>query len=673
MKISNLLFKAILIITFNLLVVFTNAQSLKQPYLESRSAEKIKINGLEFKDLNKNGLLDKYEDWRLSAKIRALDLVSKMTIEEKAGFMLISTSRMKGDWSFEPNAPKEEISSNFNEKDLVQSINMFSRQPLPVPIVSAAGTTKAVHEYHQRHFILRANTKAEIIAEWSNNLQSLCEATRLGIPAIVASNPRNHVTTDASAGLSVGLTPFSKWPGELGLAATRDIKLVKEFAQIAAQEWCAVGLRKGYMYMADLATEPRWQRIEGTFGENADLSAQMISAIVSGFQGTKLNSKSVAMTTKHFPGGGPQVDGHDPHFEWGKDQHYPGKMFEYHLKPFIAAIKAGTSAIMPYYAKPVGTTYEEIAFAYNKGILQDLLRKKLGFNGIINSDTGPIEMMPWGVEKLTLHQRYQKAIECGVDIFSGTADPTILLETIQKGLVSESRINESVIRLLIEKFDLGLFENPYVNVAKAGQMVGNPEFQKKADLAQRKSIVLLKNDKKLLPLKPKTKVYFETNYSSRSAQNSISVYHSVSDTWGLEFVDRAEQADVIIAWLIPTSGGLFSLKNEPIDITLKKNNINVDHINSLKKTKPTITVINFTSPWVIEEIYNEDLHTLLATFGTSPEALLDILTAKQKPTGKMPITIPLNSRVVLENQSDVPGYLKSKAYALFKYGDGLTY
>ena len=665
--------KIVLNFVFSLLQSISFTQSLKPPYLGTRTIQIVKQHGFEFKDLNKNGALDKYEDWRLSSKIRAQDLVSKMNLEEKIGFMLISTTRMKGDWIFEPNAPIEEISAGFNEKALVQTINMFSRQPLPVPIVSSAGKTKAVNEFHQRHFILRANVKPEMIAEWANNLQSLCESTRLGIPAIVASNPRNHVTTDASSGLSVGITPFSKWPGELGLAATRDLKLIKEFAQIAAQEWCAVGLRKGYMYMADLATEPRWQRIEGTFGENADLSAKMMTAIVSGFQGQKLNGKSVALTTKHFPGGGPQVDGHDPHFEWGKDQHYPGKMFEYHLKPFIAAIKAGTSAIMPYYAKPVGTQYEEIAFAYNKGIIHDLLRKKLGFNGIINSDTGPIEMMPWGVENLTLHQRYQKAIECGVDIFSGTADPTILLETVRQGLVSESRINESIIRLLIEKFDLGLFENPFVDAGKASQVVGNESFQKKADLAQRKSIVLLKNDKKLLPLKPKSKVYFETNYFNRNARKNSTVFKQENNAWDIDFVDNADQADIIIAWLIPTSGGLFSLKNEPIDISLKKNNIDVDHINVLKKTKPTITIINFTSPWVIEEIDDKDLHTVLATFGATPEAVLDILTGKFKPTGKMPITVPLNIKAVLENQSDVPGYLKPNSYARFRYGDGLTY
>ena len=270
------------------------------------------------------------------------------------------------------------------------------------------------------------------MADWANNLQALCETSRLGIPAIVASNPRNHVTVDASIGLSVGTTVFSKWPGELGLAAMRDLKLTREFAEIAAKEWSAVGLRKGYMYMADLATEPRWQRVEGTFGEDADLAAAMIREIVLGFQGTTLGKNSVAMTTKHFPGGGPQVDGQDSHFDWGKFAHYPGGQFEYHLKPFKAAIAAGTSSIMPYYSAPKDKSMEAVGFSYNKAIITDLLRKKLGFKGIINSDTGPIDMMPWGVENLSIIERYQKAIDAGGRYIFGRCRSCFIARNCQK-------------------------------------------------------------------------------------------------------------------------------------------------------------------------------------------------------------------------------------------------
>lgn len=660
---------------FILLGIFTPsfAQKTTQAQLGYRSAKIIKKAGFTFKDLNKNGKLDPYEDWRLPAETRVQDLISQMSIEEKVGFMLISTTRLAGDFSFQQNAPRAEITSGFNEEDLKQEINMFSRKPLPFPLLTASGTTKGVKERHLRHFILRANTSAKTMAEWSNNLQALCEDSRLGIPAIVASNPRNHITVDAAIGLSVGTTVFSRWPGELGLAAMNDLKMTRTFAETAAKEWAAVGLRKGYMYMADLATEPRWQRIEGTFGENADLAAGMMREIVLGFQGNKLGPQSVALTTKHFPGGGPQVEGQDPHFEWGKDQHYPGKMFDYHLKPFQAAIDAGTSAIMPYYAKPIGTQYEELAFAYNKAILKDLLRDKMGFKGIINSDTGPIEMMPWGVENLSILERYQKAIECGVDLFSGSGDPAQLLEVVKKGMVSEARINESIARLLKEKMDLGLFENPYVEVAVAEKTVGNGEFQKQADLAFRKSIVLLRNNAKLLPLAKKTKVYVESYYDSGRGAAPTTVIIPKTNNWDLEFVSTREAADVVVLWLTPSMGGLFSAKNEPIELQLSKNKIDIARVNETTYHKPTVLVINYTSPWVIDEIDNPNVKTVLATFGTTTDALLDVLSGAFNPSGKMPFSTPISKKAVLDNQSDVPGYLKSKGYALFKFGDGLSY
>ncbi|MCX6193119.1 MAG: glycoside hydrolase family 3 C-terminal domain-containing protein [Cytophagales bacterium] len=648
-----------------------------QPVIVAVKTPTLRVGKLSFKDLNKNNKLDKYEDWRLSASERAKDLVAQMTLEEKVGFMLISTTRMGGDQVFNNGVqgsagPRPKITEGFNEEDQVQSTNMFTRKPLASPNMGAAGTTKGVTQFHLRHFILRANAEPAILAKWSNNLQELCESTRLGIPAIVASNPRNHVTTDASVGLSVGVTSFSKWPGELGLAAMRDFTLTRKFAETAATEWRAVGLRKGYMYMADLATEPRWGRVEGTFGEDADLASNMITQIVLGFQGTKLSSSSVAMTTKHFPGGGPQENGQDSHFDWGKFAHYPGGMFDFHVKPFKAAIAAGTSAIMPYYSAPKGKEFEEVGFSFNKAMIGDLLQGKLGFKGIINSDTGPIEMMPWGVENITIPERYQKALNAGVDIFSGSADPTTLIEVVKKGMVSEERINQSVAKLLKEKFDLGLFENPYVNVEDAVKIVGNKEATAAADLALRKSIVLLRNDEKRLPIAKKTKVYFETYFNSgRNPAEAIKV--AKPNYPGLEFVNTKEEADVVLLWLIPSAGGLFSSQGAKIDLNLSKNRIDVNHVNEIINAKPTIVVINYTNPWVIEEIDKGKAASIIATFGTTQEALLDIVTGAYNPSGKMPFTTPLNQAVVDSNKSDVPGYMEGPGYGLFAFGHGLSY
>ncbi len=653
----------------------------KQPVLGYRSAKILTINGLSFKDLNRNNKLDKYEDWRLPYEERTKDLLSQMSVEEKVGFMLISSTRLKNDWSFEAPKNKDPITSDFNEEDLIQTTNMFSKQPLPIPMMSAAGTTKAVTQFHLRHFILRANVSARINAEWANKLQALCESDGLGIPAIVASNPRNHITKDASIGLSVGKTVFSTWPGELGLSAMKDLKLVREFADIARQEWAAVGLRKGYMYMADLSTEPRWQRVEGTFGENSAWVAKMITEIVLGFQGNKLSPSSVALTTKHFPGGGATEGGQDPHFNWGRNEIFPGGMFSNNLISFKAAIKAGTSSIMPYYSIPNNTKYEKIAYAYNKEVLQGLLRNELGFKGIINSDTGPIEMMPWGAENLSIKERYKKTLEAGVNIYSGSADPAPLLEIVKSGMVDIKFVDNSVFRLLMEKFQLGLFENPYVDEDAAEKIVGNAKFQAKADLAFRKSIVLLRNETKMLPLTPiaigaKTKIYFESYFQKRGVSSS-NVYQTTENKYDVEFVKTPEEADVVLMWITPGSKSLFDSDGSPLYLSLSKNAVDVDYINKLTSKKPTVLVINYSNPWVIDEIYNDknkgNIKAVLATFGTTIEAVLDVITGKFNPTAKMPFTTPISEAAAQNQQSDVPGYLKGEAYPLFKYNEGMSY
>jgi beta-glucosidase len=300
------------------------------------------------------------------------------------------------------------------------------------------------------------------------------------------------------------------------------------------------------------------------------------------------------------------------------------------------------------------------------------LQGKLGFNGIINSDTGPIEMMPWGVESMSIPARYQKALQAGVDIFSGAADPTTLIDVVKKGLVSEARIDQSVSKLLKEKFDLGLFENPYVNVEEAVKTVGNKEAVAAADLALRKSIVLLRNDEKRLPLAKKTKVYFETYFQSgRNAGEAIKV--SKPEYPGLEFVSTKEEADVVLLWLVPTAGGLFSSQGSKIDLNLSKNRIDVNHVNEVLNAKPTVIAINYTNPWVIEEIDKGKASSIIATFGTTQEALLDIVTGAYKPSGKMPFTTPINQAAVEANKSDVPGHMEGPGYGLFAFGHGLTY
>jgi len=311
-------------------------------------------------------------------------------------------------------------------------------------------------------------------------------------------------------------------------------------------------------------------------------------------------------------------------------------------------------------------------------VITDLLRDSLGFDGIINSDTGPIEMMPWGVENISVVERYKKALEAGVNLFSGSGDPTKLLETVQSGTVDMKLIDKSVYRLLMEKFKLGLFENPYVDEAAAEKLVGNEKFQSKANLAMRKSVVLLRNETNTLPLKAKTKIYFESYMQRRGAASPSLVYQNNNNNkYDVEFVKTPEEADCILLWISPGGKSLFQSDGSPLYLSMSKNAVDVNYINTLSSKKPTILAMNYTNPWVIDEIYNEktinNIKGVIATFGTTNEALLDIVLGKFNPSGKMPFTTPVSEAAVEKQLSDVPGYLKGSAYALFKFDEGLSY
>lgn len=695
-------FSAFCLIMAGMISCTGGKETKPQPVLGTRSVAIISKSGLQFKDLNKNGKLDKYEDWRLSSEERSHDLLSKMSLEEKAGFMMINSLNMVGSRAAEASGGKlsasdltegnsqggnaggqfgnrQEAGARTNPPQGNRTGNTGTNGERIAGMGSTgAGTKKIVSEFHNRHFILRSSESARITAEWANKLQELCESEPLGIPAVIASNPRNNITTNASLGTSVGTTVFSSWPGELGLSAMRDLELTREFADISRQEWAAVGLRKGYMYMADLATEPRWSRVNGTLGEDAEWVAEMIRAIVSGFQGDSLISTSVALTTKHFPGGGSGDDGQDSHYDWGKKEVYPGGMFKNNLIPFQAAIDAGTSAIMPYYSLPSGTEYEEVGFAFNKAVLTDLLRNQMGFKGIINSDTGPLTGMPWGVENLTKEERYKKALEAGVNIFSGESDPSMLIHLVDTGLVDISYIDNSVLRLLKEKFDLGLFENPYVDAEAAEKIVNNEQFREKAALALRKSIVLLRNENEALPLKPGTRIYFESlRTNTRGAsQAGPDIYLPEEKVNDMTFVKTPGEADVLVLWMQPAGNALFSSTGSPISLSLSKCGIDVSYVNKLTAKKPALLVVNYTNPWVINEVYNEktkNIKGVLATFGTTTDALLDVLTGKFNPSGKMPFSTPVSDSAVENQKEDVPGYLEGSDYALFSYKEGLSY
>jgi beta-glucosidase len=504
------------------------------------------------------------------------------------------------------------------------------------------------------------------MAEWNNRIQKMAEQTRLGIPVTISTDPRHVFSENPLTGLGGG--SFSQFPETIGLASTRDVELVQQFGDIARQEYLAVGIRVALHPMVDLATEPRWCRVNGTFGEDAGLTSQMASAYIRGFQGETIGKDSVACMTKHFPGGGPQKDGEDAHFPYGREQVYPGNNFDHHLKPFEAALEAGTSQIMPYYGMPVDTSYEEVGFSFNKRIITDLLRGKYGFDGIVCTDWTLLNDMKilgmnvmraraWGVEGLSVAERAQKIIEAGVDQFGGEACPEVIVQLVREGKVSEERIDQSIRRLLREKFKLGLFDNPYVDVDAAEKVIGNPEFRKVGEIAQRKSIVLLKNDKQTLPLKNGLKIYAEG-----IKPESLSQYGEV--------VTDASKADIAILRLnapYEKRKGLAEGWFHAGDLDFKEPE--KSRILKILDQVPTVVDIYLERPAVIPEIAAKSA-ALIGNFGAKDDALLDVVFGKFAPQGKLPFELPSSMDAVRKQKEDLP---HDSENPLFEFGHGLSY
>lgn len=601
------------------------------------------IDPPKYRDLNKNGKMDPYENSSLSIEKRIDDLIAQMTIEEKAGMMFINGTLINSDGSIDKKANAE---------------GFAARIPSP---------RELIEQKKMNHFNYWQTPNVREMAIGYNAIQKVAENTRLGIPVTIASDPRHYFSNNIFAMEANG---FSQWPEQLGFAAINDETLMRKFGDIARQEYLAVGIREALHPMADLATEPRWPRVSGTFGEDAKLSARMIKAYILGFQGNKLGIESVACMTKHFSGGGPQKEGLDPHFQYQKGQVYPGKMFEYHLIPFEAAFKANTASIMPYYGIPMDQTSENVGFSYNKDIITKLLREKYKFDGVVCTDWGLItdtKMGPvvwparaWGVENLSEKQRVQKIIEAGCDQFGGENCPEYIIELVKEGTIKESRIDQSIRRLLRQKFELGLFDNPYVDVEKASKIVGQPEFKKLGETAQRRSMTLLKNEIKLpLSKKSKLKIYIK-NLDSKVAAN----YGTV--------VATPEEANIAIVrlqtpWVPLETDNPFAKGFHHGDLDFKGSALN--EVLQICKSVPTIIDIYLDRPAVFPEI-NAAAKGVFVNYGASDAALLDVIFGITKPEGKLPFELPSSMEAVKNQKEDTPYDSKNP---LYPFGFGLKY
>lgn len=640
----------------------------EQPALGTRAVEIIKKSGLEFKDHNKNGKLDAYEDWRLTPEERAIDLASQMTLEEKAGLMHISSERRLG-----RGGPFAAVAA----EPAADAVKIIPEDPFPAAV-------DYVNNRHLHFLIIRDNIPASQLASRNNKYQELSEQTRLGMPIVFTSNPRNHAG-NIEFGITEASGQFSLWPGQLGLAAAHDSSLIRKFAEIARKEWRASGIRKIYGYQVETATEPRWRRISGTFGESPELNAKYTFALVRGFQGKVINSESVVHTIKHFPGDGPVYLGLDPHYAEGQWAVYPteGSLFKYHLPPFQAAFDAGVSSLMSYYNRPrnelsvpqyKGMLFESVAGAYNKGIIGDLARE-MGFSGYVNTDSGILSNTAWGVADLSLEERYAKAVKAGSAIFSDYNDPAGLINAVKTGLLTEDDLIPAVRSLLKEIFALGLFENPYVDPDEAQKIAEDPASQALADEAHRKSVVLLRNSG-ILPLAENKKVYIEVFNGNNSEATTKAVKEMAGKS--MQVVDNLSEADAALVWVMPSTYQISAEKG--MSITLNKDTgIDVARVKSIESKVPTVLVINLVNPWVINEI-EPKAAAVLATFGLKGEALMDVLYGRFNPTGKLPLTIPKDQEAVEKNASDVPGYDENFDYTYtnadgnkYVFGFGISY
>lgn len=631
---------------FTYYYITTSRQSMKDMNLLGKEAPLLTVDGIAFRDLNKNGKLDIYEDSRADINKRVDDLLKQMTLEEKAGSMFINMAAMNS------TGKLSNVMSPSNPFSLLLESN--------VEIVARKKMT---------HVNILQSPSPEAMIIWNNNIQKLAEKTRLGIPMTIASDPRHGVPN--APGASIYTPFFSKWPSTLGLAATGDTDLTRAFGDIARQEYLAMGIRLTLSPMADLATEPRWARINGTFGEDAELAAKMTKAYILGFQGDTINNQSVECMVKHFAGGGPQKGGMDAHFPPGK-QAYPGNNFAYHLIPFEkGAFAAHVAQVMPYYGVPVGQTKQDVGFGYNKEIITGLLREKYHFEGIICTDWGLISdfklfgimvkpAAAHGVENLSREERMLKIIDAGCDMFGGESLPEVLVELVKSGKISEERINQSVKRILKEKFRLGLFDNPFLKAENAS-IVNSTKFIEKGLEAQRKSLVLLKNDQLILPLKPTTKIYLQGFNKEESA-----AYKNL--------VTDAKTADVIIIKLNTPYGLKPGEEKFLMQKIFHQGHLDFDadkkaEILKLIETKPTITVMNLERPTVFPEI-NAASKAVIGDFSSQDNIILDLIFGKFKPTGKLPFELPSSMVAVEKQKEDVP---YDSENPLYHFGYGLTY
>lgn len=671
-------------------------------------------DGLTFKDIDGSGSLSAVNDWRNAPAVRAAAYVQQLTVKEKIAQLFISDWRMA---KYPMTGPMAAMYKDMERKSDEYGIldegefrgkTIFGEQHLP-------STTTLLKDWFNRHVILRANATPADMADWMNEAHAVCEQCKHFIPVAAASNSRNE-NGELVFGMNDAGGVMATWPGTLGIAAAVKgyrIDLVDKFAATVRREWNACGLRKGYMYMADTMTDPRWQRTYGTFGEDPALISEIMTHIIPGIQGSDkgVTTDGVAVTTKHFPGGGARENGFDPHYAAGQWNVYatPGSLETYHLPPFAAAVKAGTASVMPYYSKPAAEKsapqrdlhgnvidMQPYGFAYNHYFIDTMLRGQMGFTGYINSDTGIAHNMAWGVEMLDVPERIGFAVNhAGVDIISGLFDNEAGQEAYDRArsdyydthpvpqgftkeqlVLTDEALDRAVTRTLTELFALGMFDDPYRDPEEAERVVADPADRAAAAEAHRRSVVLLKNDG-TLPISAGKKIYAEA-FLKNPEQAQAATQALRTELADCTLVEDAAEADIALLFVSPSSGEYFNATPGYLELDICENKTvhNVDaegRPTADTHTETTlagagrlaeiaaavhahggkvISNINFTMAWQVGNVERIS-DVLLAGFDTYRDATLDVIFGRFVPTGKLPLTLPKGDEVLAVNAQGV--------------------
>ncbi|MFB7474454.1 glycoside hydrolase family 3 protein [Kitasatospora sp. NPDC056184] len=569
-----------------------------------------------------------YQDPTLTVDQRVEDLLSRLPLEDKAGLM-------------------------FHPLGTIGDLDDPGHFGMP--------SMATFLERRISHYNILWATDARSLAAWHNALQRVALDRPLGIPVTISSDPRHSFTDNPATALLAG--PFSQWPEPLGFAAVGSPELVRRWADTVRREYLAVGIRVALHPQIDLATEPRWARISTTFGEDADLTSELAVAYVRGLQGEEVGAESVSAMAKHFPGGGPQLNGEDPHFPYGREQVYPGDNFDYHLKPFEAVIEAGVAQMMPYYGMPVGTEHEEVGFGFNKGIITGLLRERLGYDGIVCTDWAILADKFWGVEELTYEERMLKSLDAGVDQFGGEFRSQVLVDLVRAGKATEERIDASARRLLREKFRLGLFDRPYVDEAAAEVLVGAAEARAEGLAAQAAATVLLANaagGPARLPLAPVSPKVYAEGLSAEVLGDRATL------------VATPEEADVAVLRLSAPfekrgeEGTLESFFHAgSLDFPAEE----IERVRRICATVPTVVDVYLDRPAILTPIAGHAA-ALTVNFGAEERAFVKVLFGEEPPQGSLPFDLPSSTAAVEASRPDVPF---DTADPLFRFGYGLRY